>query len=185
MSSASHTARDQETKVLRTHLNVSINRTDGMLRIYSDPIPPPEHARPTAPSNRLTDPHPDLFSTSPIFPRALHSTAFNTPLQPKLAQSRLAILGIVHTSPSHPLKYHVSRTPSSQLPVYKLAKSGGNLHQTRIKKIAGDVRALRQDVQKLLGLSEKDVMVNSVTQHVVVKGWYKDEIVKFLESKSF
>ncbi|KAJ9666487.1 hypothetical protein H2201_003409 [Coniosporium apollinis] len=102
MSSASHTARDQETKVLRTHLNVSINRTDGMLRIYSDPIPPPEHARPTAPSNRLTDPHPDLFSTSPIFPRALHSTAFNTPLQPKLAQSRLAILGIVHTSPSHP-----------------------------------------------------------------------------------
>ncbi|EON67028.1 hypothetical protein W97_06145 [Coniosporium apollinis CBS 100218] len=84
-----------------------------------------------------------------------------------------------------PLKYHVSRTPSSQLPVYKLAKSGGNLHQTRVKKIAGDVQALRQDMQKLLGLPEKDVMINTVTQHVIIKGWYKDEIVKFLESKSF
>lgn len=34
-------------------------------------------------------------------------------------------------------------------------------------------------------LKEGDVKVNPVTGHVVIKGWHKDTIVKYLESKNF
>ncbi|OBT55676.1 hypothetical protein VE04_05374, partial [Pseudogymnoascus sp. 24MN13] len=35
------------------------------------------------------------------------------------------------TTSSQSLEYRVSRTPSAQLPIYLLAKRGGNLKQTR------------------------------------------------------
>ena len=67
------------------------------------------------------------------------------------------------------LRFHVARTPSNQLPVYQDSKRGGNLHQTLIRKISGDARALREDIREHLGLQDKDVVVNPVTGHVVVK----------------
>ncbi|OCL11944.1 hypothetical protein AOQ84DRAFT_228547 [Glonium stellatum] len=67
------------------------------------------------------------------------------------------------------LKYHVARTPSNQLPVYQDSKRGGNLHQTLIRKITGDARVLSDDIRQHLGLRDKDVVVNPVTGHVVVK----------------
>jgi hypothetical protein len=104
----------------------------------------------------------------------------------------------------------VSRTPSAQLPVYLLAKRGGNLHQTRIKKVAGDVNAFVKDLEQYLreeaGVPEQylKVHVNRLTGHVIVKvgiipeqlrhsfyitndyqGWHKDTVDAFLRGRNF
>ncbi|KAF2085333.1 hypothetical protein K490DRAFT_14403, partial [Saccharata proteae CBS 121410] len=83
------------------------------------------------------------------------------------------------------LPYHVLRTPSRKLPVYKLAKAGGNLQQTKLRKIVGDTRALRDDLKAFLRVADKDIAINSVTGHIVVKGWYKPQIERFLEERKF
>lgn len=71
------------------------------------------------------------------------------------------------TSPQLP--YYVYRTASQQLPVYQMAKRGGNLHQTRIRKINGDVKKLRDDIQKALELKEGNIAINSTTGHITIK----------------
>jgi len=85
----------------------------------------------------------------------------------------------------NPPKYHVARTPSNLLPVYKDAKAGGNKHLTTVRKISGDATALKEELSALLSLPKGHAFVNPVTRHVVVKGWYKNQIVKYLESKNF
>ncbi len=78
--------------------------------------------------------------------------------------------------------YHVARTSSGNLPVYSDSKRGGNLHQTIIRKISGDAGVLRDEIRDLLqrmasagkktpALSKikKDVVLNSVNNHVIVK----------------
>lgn len=98
------------------------------------------------------------------------------------------------STPSTPLEkvplgtkfaYHVSRTPSENLPVYLDRKRGGNLHLTMIRKIAGDARKLRDDVVEYLGLEEDRCWVNPLTNQVVMKGWHKEALVPWLESKRF
>lgn len=75
------------------------------------------------------------------------------------------------------LPYHVSRTASKELPVYKVIKAGGTLKQTRIRKISGDIETLKRDVQEHLRLPDKAIAVNKLTQHVVIKvsGYYTIE----------
>ncbi len=72
-------------------------------------------------------------------------------------------------TPPTTLPYHVHRTASQQLPVYQLSKRGGNLRQTRIRKIDGDVIKLRNDMQKALGLMEDLIVINPVTRHILIK----------------
>lgn len=68
------------------------------------------------------------------------------------------------------LTYRVIRTPSQQLPIYLLAKRGGNLKQTRLRKIEGDVGKLKQDLQKALGIVEdKEIQINQLTRHIIIK----------------
>ncbi|KAI9878321.1 MAG: hypothetical protein M1830_001254 [Pleopsidium flavum] len=88
-------------------------------------------------------------------------------------------------SPTPKQPYHVSRTPSNQLPIYLLAKRGGNLHQTRIKKIEGDIAELRKQLQQELKVAEQEIKINQLTRHIVIKGWRKPEVAKFLEEKRF
>jgi len=83
------------------------------------------------------------------------------------------------------LPYHVQRTASQELPVYQLAKRGGNLHQTRIRKIRGDIAALRDQLQSSLKLKRQDATINQLTGHIILKGWYKDEVKRFLEQRFF
>ena len=68
-----------------------------------------------------------------------------------------------------PLSYHVHRTASQKLPVYHLAKRGGNLHQTRIRKIQGNVEKLRVEIVATLALNEATVVVNRLTGHIIIK----------------
>ena len=68
-----------------------------------------------------------------------------------------------------PLPYHVHRTASQKLPIYHLAKRGGNLHQTKIRKIEGDVEKLKDEIRTALDLKEELVVINHLTGHIIIK----------------
>ncbi|KAL9136270.1 MAG: hypothetical protein Q9175_002527 [Cornicularia normoerica] len=67
------------------------------------------------------------------------------------------------------LPYHVHRTASLNLPIYHLAKRGGNLHQTRIRKIEGNVEKLREEIVATFALREEAVVINRLTGHIIIK----------------
>lgn len=53
--------------------------------------------------------------------------------------------------------------------MYQQAKRGGNLHQTKIQKIEGDVEKLKDEIVKGLGIKEELVLINRLTRHIVIK----------------
>jgi large subunit ribosomal protein L49 len=65
--------------------------------------------------------------------------------------------------------YLVTKTPSNQYPIYTLKKRGGNMKLTRIRKIEGDLAALKADLTAALKVEEKDVTINQLTRHIIVK----------------
>ena len=83
------------------------------------------------------------------------------------------------------LPYYVTRTPSHELPIYHLRKRGGNLRQTRVKKISGSIDALRDALQAALAVPETECVINRVTNHVVIKGFHKPSIEAFLMARKF
>ena len=103
------------------------------------------------------------YKQNPPASRGKPSKPPPSPLYPSVI-SRPAKLGEVP-----PLPYHVHRTASQQLPIYKLAKRGGNLHQTRIRKIEGNVDTLRRELVESLGKEEKEVVINRLTGHIIIK----------------
>jgi large subunit ribosomal protein L49 len=82
-----------------------------------------------------------------------------------------------------PPRYHVSRSASKNLPIYTDYKRGGNLHLTTVRKITGDLSALRDELRVFLNKKNEDVKINSLTSHVVVKGHHTGEIAKFLAAR--
>ena len=101
-------------------------------------------------------------------------TASPSPI-PELSESEVA--------PNLP--YYVTRTPSHELPIYHLTKRGGNLHQTRVKKISGNIDALRDALKATLDVAEKDCVINRVTNHVMIKGFHRPRIEAFLLARKF
>ncbi|CAI7608635.1 unnamed protein product [Penicillium pancosmium] len=85
------------------------------------------------------------------------------------------------------LPYFVRRTGSNQLPVYVVTKAGGTKQLTKIQKTEGDLDTLRTDLAHSLGVDPRspDVSINRLTGHIIVKGWRKPEIVKFLSERNF
>lgn len=83
------------------------------------------------------------------------------------------------------LPYFVHRTSTNNLPVYPEAKRGGTLKQTLIRKVEGDANALRKDLIKHLNLEPEWVTVNGLTNHVIIKGWKKDNVEKLLKELNF
>ena len=110
------------------------------------------------------------------------------------------------TSGFSELGYYVHRTPSEELPVYHLSKRGGNLHQTKIRKVTGDRQSLCVALQENLGLDMGNIAVNPRTGNIIIKarlyhlsqlkltplrsianilqGWHKERVKKFLEAQS-
>ncbi|KAK6198417.1 hypothetical protein LQW54_010311 [Pestalotiopsis sp. IQ-011] len=86
--------------------------------------------------------------------------------------------------PQH-LPYYVGRNRMNNIAVYERRDRGGNLKKTLLKKGEGNLQALRFDVAEALGLSEKDVKVNSITNHVEIKGHRKEDVVEFLRNMGF
>lgn len=87
--------------------------------------------------------------------------------------------------PSSPPAYHVSRSANKNLPVYTDYKRGGNLHLTTVRKITGDLQALRDELRSWLAKKEEDVKINPLTQHVIVKGHHKEKVEAFLRGRGF
>ncbi|KAJ4982614.1 mitochondrial large ribosomal subunit l49, partial [Stagonosporopsis vannaccii] len=85
--------------------------------------------------------------------------------------------------PQAPPRYHVARSANKNLPVYTDYKRGGNLHLTTVRKVTGDLHALRDELRTWLAKKDDDVKVNTLTQHVVVKGHHKDTIAEFLRGR--
>ena len=40
---------------------------------------------------------------------------------------------------------------------------------TKVRRIEGDVAALRAELQEALGLEQKEVVINQLTKHIIVK----------------
>ncbi|KAI9757031.1 MAG: hypothetical protein M4579_003600 [Chaenotheca gracillima] len=72
------------------------------------------------------------------------------------------------TKPRPKEPYFVQRSASNHLPVYQNFKSGGNLRITRVRKIHGNVLALKTALEKELGLDPETVSVTK-TQHLYIK----------------
>ncbi|KAI9743328.1 MAG: hypothetical protein M1818_003174 [Claussenomyces sp. TS43310] len=83
------------------------------------------------------------------------------------------------------LPYLIKRTASNSLPIYLLRKRGGNLHQTKLRKIEGNLKALRAELQAALELGDKDVVINQLTKQIIIRGHRKPEVAKFLEERHF
>ncbi|KAJ5674020.1 Phosphopantothenoylcysteine decarboxylase [Penicillium macrosclerotiorum] len=106
------------------------------------------------------------------------SSSTPLPKQAKQPQSALQL---------NNLPYFVRRTGSNQLPVYLVTKAGGTKQLTKIQKTEGDLDALRSDLALTLGIDTRspDVSINRLNGHIIVKGWRKPEIVKFLQERNF
>ena len=83
-----------------------------------------------------------------------------SPVPPAAAQA---------TTPAQPKPYRITLTPSKNYPIYTLAKRGGNMKLTKLRRIEGDVTALRNDLRQALGMDEKEVTINQLTRHIIVK----------------
>jgi large subunit ribosomal protein L49 len=70
------------------------------------------------------------------------------------------------------LPYAVSRTPTQGLPVYQLAKSGGNLKLTKVRKLSGDIEVLRKELEETLTPKPQYVQINPLTNHIMIKVCY-------------
>ncbi|KAF1362311.1 hypothetical protein EJ07DRAFT_9697, partial [Lizonia empirigonia] len=80
-------------------------------------------------------------------------------------------------------RYHVARSAFKNLPIYSDYKRGGNLHLTTVRKITGDLHALRDELRAWLAKKDGDVSVNALTGHVVVKGRHTAQIAEFLKAR--
>ena len=93
------------------------------------------------------------------------------------------------------LPYLITRTPSSQIPVYEHTKGGGTKHITVLRKLSGDLEALQHHLQDALGLSKgfidakgrkkQYVVVNQTTKQVVIRGWRGAEVKRWCELAGF
>ncbi|KAF2851239.1 Img2-domain-containing protein [Plenodomus tracheiphilus IPT5] len=156
----------------------------------SDSAQPPE-PKPTLPSTHSISPAntsspfpPDSPSQSSKPPRKPSSPATSTkPSSPTSSISKISLSAINLDLP--PPKYHVSRSVNKNLPIYTDKKRGGNLHLTLIRKLSGDIKALRDELREFLQKKADDVTINTVTNQVVVKGHHKLEIEKYLTARGF
>lgn len=85
--------------------------------------------------------------------------------------------------PLSPPQYHVARSANKNLPIYTDYKRGGNLHLTTVRKVTGDLHALRDELKTWLAKKDEDVKVNTLTGHVVVKGHHTGKIAEFLKGR--
>lgn len=85
--------------------------------------------------------------------------------------------------PVSPPRYHVARSANKNLPIYTDYKRGGNLHLTTVRKITGDLHALRDELKAWLAKKDEDVKINALTGHVIVKGHHTGQIAEFLKAR--
>lgn len=106
---------------------------------------------------------PRISTMNQFFRRSLTTASASTISAPPAVK-----LAATETSTPN-LTYFVRRTSSNSLPVYLLKKRGGNLKQTKIRKIEGDVAALRSELKSALELVDEQIVINQLTKHIIIK----------------
>ena len=66
------------------------------------------------------------------------------------------------------LPYHINRTKAQGLPIYEITK-GGNKRLTRIRRIVGDIKILKRDIQTALQVPDEHIKINYLTKTIIVK----------------
>ena len=74
---------------------------------------------------------------------------------------------VQETKPTEP--YFVRRTPTRNLPVYEALKRGGNLKQTKIRKIEGERAQLTKQLEASLDPKPEWLRVNPTTGNIEMK----------------
>ncbi|KAA8566570.1 hypothetical protein EYC84_009118 [Monilinia fructicola] len=64
-----------------------------------------------------------------------------------------------------------------------LPKAGGNLKQTKIRKIEGDIMKLKEHLED--AFFNKEIRVNQLTKQIIIKGWCKPQVEEFLVERNF
>ncbi|KAE8557252.1 hypothetical protein EYB25_001958 [Talaromyces marneffei] len=174
-------AKKQSKKIKRKEEETNPNPGNGFANQLSHSPSTPKSLLPVQQSRTF------LAKLSRKFPASTQST--RPPISPVEAgapsstQTQTAPLQLTN------LPYFVRRTPSNKLPVYLETKAGGTKRLTKIQKTEGDLEALKSDLAKALNLEtgskKPEVTINSTTGHIIVKGWRKDEIQKFLIERNF
>ncbi|KAF2641255.1 hypothetical protein P280DRAFT_548993 [Massarina eburnea CBS 473.64] len=172
------------------------------LRIEQPSIPtsanssPPPWSKPTATFPTSTSPEAspsraaDLATAEAITEADSAQPPANLPNSEKRTQKKKTKVAIspapsARTITLPPPKYHVGRSSSKNLPIYTDYKRGGNLHLTTVRKITGDLGALRDELRLFLNKKNEDVKINSLTSHVIVKGHHVQEVSEFLTLRGF
>ncbi|KAJ2722958.1 mitochondrial large ribosomal subunit [Coemansia sp. Benny D115] len=109
-----------------------------------------------------------------IIPRAFNSTATAAAVE---TTSETAAQKLVQ------YPYFIRRTRFHSLPVYRKVKNGGTRKLIIIRRIEGDIEALRTDLAE--ALQGAPVAVRKVSQQVVVTGDRMNDVRAWLSSKGF
>ena len=151
-------------------------------------------ASPTYPPQSMkSDPRPKLSRASrrTAHPRPKRPYPTRQPTHAPVQAQKLApepIVPLPEDQSAPNLPYFITRTRSNELPVYTDLKRGGNLKLTLVRRVSGQVEALRDGLRESLGLLGKDrekVVVNGLTGQVVIKGMVRGEVVRFLRERRF
>ncbi|KAJ1830386.1 mitochondrial 54S ribosomal protein img2 [Coemansia sp. RSA 2711] len=79
--------------------------------------------------------------------------------------------------------YFICRTRFQSLPVYTDYRNGRTLKQTVVRRIDGDIDALRTDIAAALNLDT--VATRGVSRQLVIKGDHALEVRRWLTEKGF
>ncbi|KAJ1643024.1 mitochondrial large ribosomal subunit [Coemansia asiatica] len=80
--------------------------------------------------------------------------------------------------------YFVRRTRFQSLPVYRDIKNGNTRKLTVIRRIEGDLEALRSDLTQTFG-PDTQITVKKLSQQLVIKGDCKRSVQEWLTKKGF
>ncbi|KAL5601497.1 hypothetical protein BROUX41_002525 [Berkeleyomyces rouxiae] len=106
------------------------------------------------------------------------------------ATETLAIPGVLAakeptTDRSTQKTYTVLRTASKNLPVYLNQQRSSKAYTTIIRRIEGSPQDLKKDLQQALELSNDDVKINPVTNHIHIKGHHMAKVKSFCANQGF
>lgn len=119
----------------------------------------------------MASPLPMRFLRPMSLPRPSTITRFLGISRLSISSATTATTTSSATATTQTYPYRVNRTPSNNLPIYLLAKAGGNLKQTKVRKIEGNINVLKTDLQQALGLDEKEIAINQLTKQIIIKVW--------------
>ncbi|RDD47378.1 39S ribosomal protein L49, mitochondrial [Trichoplax sp. H2] len=78
-----------------------------------------------------------------------------------------------------PLPFRINRSKTNNIPVYSEIRKGRTLHLTIIRKIEGDLHAVKEGLKRLLG-EDVQIQINEVNSQIIIKGKHVKPITKWL-----